>query len=300
MSTALLCIIAIVIFVLKNMFIVVKEQDRVIQERLGKYQATLTPGFHFLIPFVDRAAYTQEMREQVLDVPSQSCITCDNIQVEVDGLVYLQVVDASGASYGIANYRNAAVNLAQTTMRSEVGKIDLDTTFSERDLLNRNIVREIDQASDSWGIKVLRYEIKNIEPSAHIVETMEKQMEAERDKRAEITLSDGERTAVVLVSEGDQIEAVNLSQGEKEKRINEAQGRAQEIELTAEATAAGVRAIAQAIAQPGGDNALKVQLAEQFLVEYGNILKEANVSVLPADLANLKSIIETVQTSVRN
>jgi regulator of protease activity HflC (stomatin/prohibitin superfamily) len=300
MSTALLCIIAIVIFVLKNMFIVVKEQDRVIQERLGKYQATLAPGFHFLIPFVDRAAYTQEMREQVLDVPSQSCITCDNIQVEVDGLVYLQVVDASGASYGIANYRNAAVNLAQTTMRSEVGKIDLDTTFSERDLLNRNIVREIDQASDSWGIKVLRYEIKNIEPSAHIVETMEKQMEAERDKRAEITLSDGERTAVVLVSEGDQIEAVNLSQGEKEKRINEAQGKAQEIELTAEATAAGVRAIAQAIAQPGGDNAVKVQLAEQFLVEYGNILNEANVSVLPADLANLKSIIETVQTSVRN
>jgi regulator of protease activity HflC (stomatin/prohibitin superfamily) len=300
MSTALLCIIAIVIFVLKNMFIVVKEQDRVIQERLGKYQATLAPGFHFLIPFVDRAAYTQEMREQVLDVPSQSCITCDNIQVEVDGLVYLQVVDASGASYGIANYRNAAVNLAQTTMRSEVGKIDLDTTFSERDLLNRNIVREIDQASDSWGIKVLRYEIKNIEPSAHIVETMEKQMEAERDKRAEITLSDGERTAVVLVSEGDQIEAVNLSQGEKEKRINEAQGKAQEIELTAAATAAGVRAIAQAIAQPGGDNAMKVQLAEQFLVEYGNILNEANVSVLPADLANLKSIIETVQTSVRN
>jgi regulator of protease activity HflC (stomatin/prohibitin superfamily) len=147
---------------------------------------------------------------------------------------------------------------------------------------------------------VLRYEIKNIEPSNHIVETMEKQMEAERDKRAEITLSDGERTAVVLVSEGDQIEAVNLSQGEKEKRINEAQGKAQEIELTAGATADGVRAIAQAIAQPGGDNALKVQLAEQFLVEYGNILQEANVSVLPADLANLKSVIETVQTSVRN
>lgn len=300
MSTALLAIVVVAIFVLKNMFIVVQEQNRVIQERLGKYHATLKPGFHFLIPFVDRAAYIQEMREQVLDVPSQSCITSDNIQVEVDGLVYLQVVDASSASYGISNYRNAAVNLAQTTMRSEVGKIDLDTTFSERDLLNSNIVREIDQASDSWGIKVLRYEIKNIEPSNHIVETMEKQMEAERDKRAEITLSDGERTAVVLVSEGDQIEAVNLSQGEKEKRINEAQGKAQEIELIAGATADGVRAIAQAIAQPGGDNALKVQLAEQFLVEYGNILQEANISVLPADLANLKSVIETVQTSVRN
>ena len=300
MSTALLAIVVVAIFVLKNMFIVVQEQNRVIQERLGKYHATLKPGFHFLIPFVDRAAYIQEMREQVLDVPSQSCITSDNIQVEVDGLVYLQVVDASSASYGISNYRNAAVNLAQTTMRSEVGKIDLDTTFSERDLLNSNIVREIDQASDSWGIKVLRYEIKNIEPSTHIVETMEKQMEAERDKRAEITLSDGERTAVVLVSEGDQIEAVNLSQGEKEKRINEAQGKAQEIELIAGATADGVRAIAQAISQPGGDNALKVQLAEQFLVEYGNILQEANISVLPADLANLKSVIETVQTSVRN
>jgi len=300
MSTALLCVVLATIFVLKNMFIVVKEQNRVIQERLGKYHATLTPGFHFLIPFVDRAAYIQEMREQVLDVPSQSCITCDNIQVEVDGLVYLQVVDASGASYGISDYRNAAVNLAQTTMRSEVGKIDLDTTFSERDLLNRNIVREIDDASDSWGIKVLRYEIKNIEPSMHIVETMEKQMEAERDKRAEITLSDGQRTAVVLVSEGDQIEAVNLSQGEKERRTNEAQGKAQEIELVAEATAKGVRAIAEAISQPGGNNALQVQLAEQFIKEYGNILQEAKISVLPADLANLKSVIQAVQTSVKN
>ena len=299
MSTTLLCIVLITIFVLNNMFIVVQEQNRVIQERLGKYHATLSPGFHFLIPFVDRAAYTQEMREQVLDVPSQSCITSDNIQVEVDGLVYLQVVDASSASYGIADYRNAAVNLAQTTMRSEVGKIDLDTTFSERDLLNRNIVREIDQASDSWGIKVLRYEIKNIEPSLHIVETMEKQMEAERDKRAEITLSDGERTAVVLVSEGDQIEAVNLSQGEKERRINEAQGKAREIELIAEATADGVRAIAEAINQPGGNNAVKVQLAEQFIKEYGNILQEAKISVLPSDLANLKSVIQTVQSSVK-
>ena len=180
-------------------------------------------------------------------------------------------------------------------MRSGVGKIDLDTIF--RLTFNGNIVRGVEP--QTAGNQVLRYEI-NIEPSNHIVETMEKQMEAERDKRAEITLSDGERTAVVLVSEGDQIEAVNLSQGEKEKRINEAQGKAQEIELIAGATADGVRAIAQAIAQPGGDNALKVQLAEQFLVEYGNILQEANISVLPADLANLKSVIETVQTSVRS
>jgi regulator of protease activity HflC (stomatin/prohibitin superfamily) len=251
-----------------------------------------------MIPFVDRAAYIHEIREQVLDVPSQSCITCDNIQVEIDGLVYLQVVDAANASYGIADYRNAAVNLAQTTMRSEVGKIDLDTTFSERDLLNTNIVREIDRASESWGIKVLRYEIKNIEPSKHIVETMEKQMEAERTKRAEITMSDGQRTAIVLISEGNQIEAVNLSEGEKQRRINEAHGKAQEIELIAVATADGVRTMATAIAQPGGNQAVKVQLAEQFIREYGKVLSEAKVSVLPSDLANFKSLIQTIKTSV--
>ena len=298
MATGLLALVVVTLFILKNMFIIVQEQNKVIQERLGKYHATLSPGFHFMIPFVDRAAYIHEIREQVLDVPSQSCITSDNIQVEVDGLVYLQVVDAANASYGIADYRNASVNLAQTTMRSEVGKIDLDTTFSERDLLNTNIVREIDRASDSWGIKVLRYEIKNIEPSMHIVETMEKQMEAERTKRAEITISDGQRTAIVLISEGNQIEAVNLSEGEKQRRINEAHGKAQEIELVAVATADGVRVMAEAIAQPGGNQAVKVQLAEQFIREYGKVLSEAKVSVLPSDLANFKSLIQTIKTSV--
>jgi regulator of protease activity HflC (stomatin/prohibitin superfamily) len=298
MATGLLALVVVTLFILKNMFIIVQEQNKVIQERLGKYHATLSPGFHFMIPFVDRAAYIHEIREQVLDVPSQSCITSDNIQVEVDGLVYLQVVDAANASYGIADYRNASVNLAQTTMRSEVGKIDLDTTFSERDLLNTNIVREIDRASDSWGIKVLRYEIKNIEPSMHIVETMEKQMEAERTKRAEITISDGQRTAIVLISEGNQIEAVNLSEGERQRRINEAHGKAQEIELIAVATAEGVRTMATAIAQPGGNQAVKVQLAEQFIREYGKVLSEAKVSVLPSDLANFKSLIQTIKTSV--
>lgn len=298
MATGLLALVVVTLFILKNMFIIVQEQNKVIQERLGKYHATLSPGFHFMIPFVDRAAYIHEIREQVLDIPSQSCITRDNIQVEIDGLVYLQVVDAANASYGIADYRNASVNLAQTTMRSEVGKIDLDTTFSERDLLNTNIVREIDRASDSWGIKVLRYEIKNIEPSKHIVETMEKQMEAERTKRAEITMSDGQRTAVVLISEGDQIEAVNLSEGDKQRRINEAHGKAQEIELIAVATADGVRTMATAIAQPGGNQAVKVQLAEQFIREYGKVLSEAKVSVLPSDLANFKSLIQTIKTSV--
>ena len=298
MATGLLALVVVTLFILKNMFIIVQEQNKVIQERLGKYHATLSPGFHFMIPFVDRAAYIHEIREQVLDVPSQSCITSDNIQVEVDGLVYLQVVDAANASYGIADYRNASVNLAQTTMRSEVGKIDLDTTFSERDLLNTNIVREIDRASDSWGIKVLRYEIKNIEPSMHIVETMEKQMEAERTKCAEITISDGQRTAIVLISEGNQIEAVNLSEGEKQRRINEAHGKAQEIELVAVATADGVRVMAEAIAQPGGNQAVKVQLAEQFIREYGKVLSEAKVSVLPSDLANFKSLIQTIKTSV--
>jgi regulator of protease activity HflC (stomatin/prohibitin superfamily) len=295
METALVVSLLVFIFVVNNMFIVVSERHKVIQERLGKYSDTLGAGFHFMIPFVDRAAYMQEMREQVLDVPSQSCITRDNIKVAVDGLVYIKVVDAERASYGIADYRNASVNLAQTTMRSEIGKMDLDTTFSERDTLNRNIVNEIDVASDNWGIKVLRYEIKDIEPSRHIMDTMEQQMEAERQKRSDITLSDGQKTAKILISEGDQIEAVNLSEAEKQKRINEAQGKAQQIGLVAEATAQGVREVAAAIGEPQGAMAVKVQLAEQFIDNYGDILKQAQVSVLPANIADLKSVVESLK-----
>jgi regulator of protease activity HflC (stomatin/prohibitin superfamily) len=292
MWTLLLLVLAVVLFVIYHTFIIVEMREEVILERFGKYHDTLTPGFHFVIPFVDRVAYRQETREQVLDVPHQKCITKDNIEVDVDGLVYLKVMDSYKASYGINDYRLAAVNLAQTTMRSEVGKITLDDTFSERDAMNEAIVEELDKASDPWGVKVMRYELKDIQPAQDIVRTMEKQMEAEREKRAEITESSGERDARINVSEGEQQESVLLSEGQRQKRINEAEGDAREMELIAEATAKGIERIADAIAQPGGSLAVKMRLTEQFIDRLGDVIDGANVSVLPMDAANLRSFFE--------
>lgn len=280
------------IFFITRTFIVVSERENVVKERLGKPQGVLEPGFHFMVPLLDRAAYRQEMREQAIDVPPQMCITKDNIQVEVDGIVYLKVEDARDASYNIADYRQAAINLAQTTMRSEIGKLGLEETFSEREKMNESIVREIDKASEPWGIKVLRYEIKGISPSPRVVETMEKQMEAERQKRASITISTAQKESKILVSEGEQIEAVNLSEGEKQKRINEANGRAAEIRSIAEASAKGIALVAEAIRSPGGEQAVKMQLAEQYITELGRILEGAEVSVLPQQVANMKSFFE--------
>lgn len=294
MWTTLLIIVVLLYFIFTRLFIIVEMREEVIQERLGKYKKTLKPGFHFMIPFVDRAAYSQEMREQVIDVPSQTCITKDNIEVAVDGLVYIKVMDSYKASYGISNYKAAAVNLAQTTMRSEVGKLTLDDTFSERDKMNENIVKEIDKAADPWGVKVLRYEIRNISPSKEIVDTMEKQMEAEREKRADITNSEGHRQARINESQGEQQSQVLISEAQRQRRINEAKGRAKEIELVAAATAKGIRRVAEAISKPGGEMAVKTKLVEQYIDEFGNILKTSNVSVLPTETANLKTFFEGV------
>ncbi|MCW9705918.1 paraslipin [Aliifodinibius sp. 1BSP15-2V2] len=269
-------------------------REEVIQERLGKYTETLKPGLHFLIPFVDRVAYRQEMREQVIDVPSQTCITKDNIEVEVDGLVYVKVMDSYKASYGIHNYKLASINLAQTTMRSEIGKITLDDTFSEREEMNENIVREIDKASDPWGIKVLRYEIRNIRPSDNLINTLEKQMEAERDKRAEITESTGTRDFKINESQGERQEAILISEAQRQKRINEAKGKAKEMELIAKATSKGIKRVSKAIAKPGGDLAVKTKLIEQFIDQLGNVIERSNVSVLPTETANLKTFFEGV------
>jgi regulator of protease activity HflC (stomatin/prohibitin superfamily) len=296
MWTTFLIFIVLSYFVLTRLFQIVEFREEVIQERLGKYKKTLKPGFHFLIPFVDRPAYSQEMREQVLDVPSQTCITKDNIEVSVDGLVYLKVMDSYKASYGISDYRAAAVNLAQTTMRSEIGKMTLDDTFSERETMNENIVREIDKAADPWGIKVMRYELKNISPSMEIIDTMERQMEAEREKRAEITNSEGHRQARIFESEGEQQSKVLVSEAERQKRINEAKGRAKEIELVATATAKGINRVAEAISRPGGDLAVKTKLVEQYIKQFGNIIETSNVSVLPTETANLKTFFEGVGT----
>jgi regulator of protease activity HflC (stomatin/prohibitin superfamily) len=296
MWTTLLILIAVLYVVFTRLFIIVEMREEVIQERLGKFKKILKPGFHFMIPFIDRAAYHQEMREQVIDVPSQTCITKDNIEVAVDGLVYLKVMDSYKASYGISNYKAAAVNLAQTTMRSEIGKMALDDTFSERENMNENIVREIDMAADPWGIKVLRYEIRNILPSKEIVDTMEKQMEAEREKRAKITNSEGYRQARINESQGEQQSQILISEAQRQRRINEAKGRAREIQLVASSTAKGIRRVADAISRPGGDVAVKTKLVEQYIDEFGKILKKTNVSVLPTETANLKTFFEGVGT----
>jgi len=300
MWTILLVFFVILFIIVTRLFIIVEFREEVIQERLGKYKKTLSPGFHFMIPFIDRAAYRQEMREQVIDVPSQTCITKDNIEVSVDGLIYIKVMDAYRASYGISDYIAASVNLAQTTMRSEIGKITLDDTFSEREMMNENIVNEIDKAADPWGIKVMRYEIKNITPSNDIVDTMEKQMEAEREKRAEITNSEGYREATINESKGEQKSQVLISEAQRQRRINEAKGRAKEIELVAAATAKGIERVASAIETPGGDIAVKTKLVEQYINQFGKIVKNTSVSVLPTETANLKTFFEGVGTVNRH
>lgn len=285
-------VIIFICFLIFKTIIIVSERENVIIERLGKYQRTLTPGIYFLIPFFDTAAYKQEMREQVVDIPSQSVITKDNIQVEIDGLLYIKVMDAKKASYGIGNYLAASVNLAQTTMRSEVGKITLGEIFSERDAVNANIIGEIDKASEPWGVKVLRYEVKDISPSKHVVETLEKQMEAEREKRAEITRATAEKEKLINVSEGKRQQAINISEGEKQKRINEAYGKAEGIKLIAESTAKSLALVGSAIALPGGDEALKMRIIDQYIEQLDEVLEEGDVTLFPTELASLKGIIE--------
>lgn len=287
-----------ILFVLWHTIVIVQMRESIVIERLGKFRAVLNPGFHFLVPFFDKISYRHETREQVLDIPSQTCITNDNMQVEVDGLVYLKVTDPKKASYGIGDYKNASVNMAQTTMRSEVGKLSLSRIFSERDSLNEKIVKEIDLASDSWGIKVLRYEIKNISPSGHVLATLEKQMEAEREKRAEITLATAKKESQILLSEGEKQEAINISEGEKQKRINFAKGKAKEIELLANATAEGSQLVASAINKPGGSMAVKMQLIEQYINELNNVLGNAKVTVLPEGMANMKAFFDGTEKLV--
>ncbi|EGM68529.1 SPFH domain-containing protein [Shewanella sp. HN-41] len=288
-------IILFFFFILYKLMLIVPMREVHVIERLGKFRTVLSPGFHFLIPFFDRVAYRHDTREQVLDVPPQSCISKDNTQLEVDGLVYLKVMDGKLASYGIENYRKAAVNLAQTTMRSEIGKLTLSETFSERDRLNESIVREIDKASEPWGIKVLRYEIRNITPSRHVIHTLEKQMEAERRKRAEITLANAEKAAMINMSEGERQEAINISEGQKQKRINEAKGTGQEIAIIAKAKSEGMAMISQALAVNGGNDAMNMLLKEQFIAQVGKILSDAQVSVVPAEMAKLEGFFEGME-----
>ncbi len=278
---------------------VVPQKSAYIIERLGKYHCTLEAGFHLLVPIIDRVAYKHTLKEQAVDVPPQQCITRDNITVEVDGILYMQVMDASRASYGIANYLFATTQLAQTTMRSEMGKLELDRSFEERNSINSAIVEAVDKASDPWGVKVTRYEIKNISPPQTIRDAMEKQMRAEREKRAIIAESEGDRQAKINRAEGDKQEAIAKSEGEKRRRINEAEGRSEEIRMIAEATAKGIREIALSTTEPGGVNAVNLRLAEQYINEFGRLAKEGNTMIIPSDLANVAGFIKAAAGVVK-
>lgn len=285
---------ALVIIVFFNLVRIVPESDNYIVEQFGKFRRTLGSGLHLIIPFVQRIAYKVEMREQVIDVDPQVAITSDNVQVWVDGILYLRVVDPEKASYGIDDYIYATASLAKTTMRSEIGQLDLDKTFSERERVNDAIVKAIDEASDPWGLKVTRYEIKDITPTEGVEKAMEQQMRAEREKRAEILESEGQRTSRINVSKGERQYAINVSEGARQRRINEAEGRARATEITLDATAEGLRTVGEAIRQPGGNSAMSLRIAEQYVQRFGYILQEVDASVLPADVAQIKSFLESV------
>ena len=273
---------------------VVPQKSAFIIERLGKYKKTLTAGFHVLVPLLDRVAYKHTLKEQALDVASQICITKDNISVEVDGILYLQVMDAMKSSYGIDDYQFASTQLAQTTMRSIIGKMELDKTFEERDAINTSIVDAVDKASDPWGVKVTRYEVKNITPPQSIKDAMEKQMRAEREKRALIAESEGDKQAKINRAEGEKQELIAKSEGEKQRRINEAEGRAAEIEKVAVATAIGLRKIATAINEKGGADAVNLRIAEQYIGEFGKLAKENNTMILPSNLTDIGGLVATI------
>lgn len=289
-----LAILALVIVTMAKTAQIVPQRSAYVVERLGKYTKTLDAGFHLLIPFVDRIAYRHTLKEEAIDVDRQACVTKDNIQVVVNGVIYLQVVDPKAASYGINDYRYAAMQLAQTTLRSVVGKIDLDKTFEERETINIQVVQTLDEAARPWGVKVMRYEIADIELPATILDALEKQMRAERERRAVVAQSEGERQAKINVSEGQKQETINLSEAEKQRQINEAEGRARQIELIAQATAEGLRQVAEAINMPGGKDAVGLRVAEQYVEEFGKLAKTNNTMILPAELTNIGSAVAAI------
>lgn len=273
---------------------VVPQRQQFVVERLGKYSRTLDAGFHFLIPFLDKVAYKHSLKERAIDVPSQQCITKDNISVEVDGILYMQIMDAKAASYGIENYEFGASQLAQTTLRSEIGKIELDRTFEERETINAQVVEAVDKASNPWGVKILRYEIKDIVPPVSVKDALEKQMRAERERRAVVAQSEGERQAKINVSEGMKQETINISEADKMRQINEAEGKAREIELIATATAQGLRMVAEALNSPGGLEAMNLRVAEQYVREFGKLAQTTNTLILPQNMSDVGSFVAAV------
>ncbi len=294
-----LAVSALVIYIIAKTAVVVPQQNAYVVESLGKYSRTLRAGFHILIPFIERTAYRHSLKEKAIDIPEQICITRDNVQVGVDGVLYLQVLDPQRASYGITDYVFAISQLAQTTLRSEVGKIDLDRTFEERAMINSAVVMELDKASEPWGVKVLRYEIKNINPPEDVVNAMEKQMRAEREKRAVVLTSEGQRDARINEAEGDKQRVIKESEAFKEQQINEAEGQAAAILAVANATAQGLREVAGALREEGGEAAMQLRVAEDYIEKFGELARTGNTMIVPANLTDLASMVALATTVAR-
>jgi len=288
---AALAVVVLVVFVIARTAVIVPQQSAYVIERLGKYSKTLRAGFHILVPFMERVAYKHSLKEQALDVPEQVCITKDNVQVSVDGILYMQTLEPERASYGISDFAFAISQLVQTTLRSEIGKIELDRTFEERGAINANVVTELDKATQPWGVKVLRYEIRNITPPTDVLTAMEKQMRAEREKRAVVLTSEGERDAKINQAEGEKQRVIKESEASRQQQINEAQGQAEAILAVANATAEGLERVARALSQQGGEQAMQLRVAEEYIGQFGNLAKAGNTLVVPANLSDVAGMI---------
>jgi regulator of protease activity HflC (stomatin/prohibitin superfamily) len=300
MSVTFLVLLVVVVLAVLMTVKVVPQQTAFVQERLGKFYAVLQPGINFVIPFFDRIAYKYTLKETAIDIPEQICITRDNVQVRMDGVIFIQVIDPKKAAYGISDYTFAVVQLAQTTMRSEIGKLDLDKTFEERMTINRAVVQSIDEAAIGWGVKVLRYEIKNITPPQSVLSAMEKQMQAERERRAVILQSDGEKQAAINVAEGQKQKVVLESEGLRLRQINEAEGEAAALRSVAEATAESIKLVADAIRNEGGMEAVQLKVAENYVEQFGKLAKVGNTLILPANLADMGGLIATAMSVVKS
>jgi len=301
---AIVAVFLIIITIMKTARIV-PQRNAYVVERLGKFNRTLEAGFHILFPFLDKVAYKHSLKEVAADVPMQMCITKDNIAIEIDGVLYMQVLDPKKASYGIENYYFAATQLAQTTLRSEIGKLELDRTFEERDSINAQVITALDKASEPWGLKITRYEIANIKPPQSVQDALEKQMRAERERRSQIALSEGERESAINIAEGQKQRIIKESEAQQISQVNEAEGKAKEIGLLAAATAEGIRQIGGAISEPGGSDAVSLRIAEQYVSEFGNLAKETNTMIIPSNLADiggtvagLSKVLEEVKPKV--
>ncbi|GAB6270218.1 MAG: paraslipin [Smithellaceae bacterium] len=299
MEIVLIVVALLAVIIIAKGVCIVPQQSAYVVERLGKFDRVLNAGISYIIPFIDRKAYVHTLKEQAMDIPEQICITRDNVQVGVDGVIFIQVFDPQMASYGISNYMFSIIQLAQTTMRSEVGKIDLDKTFEERTTINSAIVSAINDASRTWGVKILRYEIKNIRPPENVLNAMEKQMQAEREKRAVILQSEGEKQSAVNVAEGQKQKVVLESEAVRQKQINEATGQAEAIRAIASATADGLKAVAGAVQTEGGMEAVQLRVAEKLVEQFGHLAKQGNTLILPANFGDISSLIATAMSVVK-